>query len=125
MGQQPADAAGCGAPVDWNVRLRSVGGIPSHPELCGVCAVASLGVAHFDAIGYYVAGISRMRIGLAQPTLEDSAVMQYGLGFDGLTEKQCDELYERRFRDFALGRVSKDEREASRGCEPKARPIAY
>jgi hypothetical protein len=53
-----------------------------------------------------------MRIGLAQPTLEDSAVMQYGLGFDALTEKQCDELYERRFRDFALGRVSKDEREA-------------
>lgn len=53
-----------------------------------------------------------MRIGLAQPTLEDGAVMQYGLGFDALTEKQCDDLYERRFRDFALGRVSRDEREA-------------
>ena len=53
-----------------------------------------------------------MRIGLAQPTLEDSAVMQYGSEFDALTEEQCDELYERRFRDFALGKIRKDEREA-------------
>jgi hypothetical protein len=53
-----------------------------------------------------------MRIGLAQSTLEDSAVMLYGAEFDALTDKQCDELYERRFRDFFLGRVRKDEREA-------------
>jgi len=52
-----------------------------------------------------------MRIGLAQPTLEDSAVMQYGSDFESLTDKQCDDLYERRFRDFILGRVGKDERE--------------
>jgi hypothetical protein len=53
-----------------------------------------------------------MRIGLAQPTLEDSAAMQYGSEFDALTEKECEELYERRFRDFILGRACKDEREA-------------
>ena len=52
-----------------------------------------------------------MRIGLAQPTLEDSAVMQYGSDFESLTDKQCDDLYERRFRDFIRGRVGKDERE--------------
>ena len=53
-----------------------------------------------------------MRIGLAQPTLEDSAEMQFGSDFESLTEKQCDELYERRFRDFVRGKVRKDEREA-------------
>jgi hypothetical protein len=53
-----------------------------------------------------------MRIGLAQPTLEDSAVMQYGAEFETLTEKQCEELYGQRFREFLAGRVRKDEREA-------------
>ena len=53
-----------------------------------------------------------MSIGLAQPTLEDSAIMHYGAEFDALTEEQCDELYAQRFRDFLLGRVGKDEREA-------------
>lgn len=53
-----------------------------------------------------------MRIGLAQPTLDDSAVLQYGTEFDALTDQQCEELYERRFRDFILGRACKDEREA-------------
>jgi len=53
-----------------------------------------------------------MRIGLAQPTLEDSAIMQFGSELDTLTEEQCEELYERRFRDFLLGRACKDEREA-------------
>jgi hypothetical protein len=52
-----------------------------------------------------------MRIGLAQPTVEDSAVMQFGTEFETLTDKQRDELYTQRFRDFVLGRASKDERE--------------
>lgn len=52
-----------------------------------------------------------MRIGLAQPTVEDSAVMQFGSEFETLTDKQRDELYTQRFRDFVLGRASKDERE--------------
>lgn len=53
-----------------------------------------------------------MRVGLAQPTLEDSAITQFGSELHTLTEKQCEELYERRFRDFLLGRICKDEREA-------------
>lgn len=53
-----------------------------------------------------------MRIGLAQPTLEDSAILQYGSGLGALTEQQCQELCDRRFRDFLLGRACKDEREA-------------
>lgn len=52
-----------------------------------------------------------MRIGLAQPTLEDSAEMEYGVAFDELTDQQCEELYERRFQSFLLGRACKDERE--------------
>jgi hypothetical protein len=53
-----------------------------------------------------------MQIGLAAPTLEDSALAQFGTSFDRLSERQCDELSARRFRDLLLGRVSKDEREA-------------
>jgi hypothetical protein len=53
-----------------------------------------------------------MRIGLAQPTLEDSAVMQYGSEFEALSEYQCEELYDRRFHDFLRGRACRDEREA-------------
>jgi len=64
-----------------------------------------------------------MRIGLAQPTLEDSAIMQFGSELEMLTEKQCEELYERRFRDFLLGRACKDEREAE--LRLKAEGAAY
>jgi hypothetical protein len=53
-----------------------------------------------------------MRIGLAQPTLEDSAAMQFGVGFNALSSKEREELFQRRFRDVILGRVRKDEREA-------------
>jgi hypothetical protein len=53
-----------------------------------------------------------MRIGLAQPTLEDSAVMHYDTQFDNLTTRQFDELNRDRFRNFLLGRVHPDEREA-------------
>jgi hypothetical protein len=64
-----------------------------------------------------------MRIGLAQPTLEDSAIMHFGSELEMLTEKQCEELYERRFRDFLLGRACKDEREAE--LRLKAEGAAY
>ena len=53
-----------------------------------------------------------VRVTLAQPTLEDSAVMQYDIQFDKLTTPQLDELNNHRFRNFLLGRVHPDEREA-------------
>ncbi len=53
-----------------------------------------------------------MRISLAQPTLDDSAVQQYGSDFDALTDRQRDEVAGQRFHDFVLGRVPRDEREA-------------
>ena len=54
----------------------------------------------------------RMEIGLAQPTLEDRAVMQYGAEFDALNEKQRGEVFQQQIRDSIWGRVRKDEREA-------------
>ena len=64
-----------------------------------------------------------MRIGLAQPTLEDSAIMQFGSELHTLTEQQCEELYERRFRDFMMGKACKDERELE--LRLKAEGAAY
>jgi hypothetical protein len=52
------------------------------------------------------------QIGLAQPTLEDTAIMQHGAEFDELTHQQREHLFQRKLRDFILGRVHKDEREA-------------
>jgi len=52
------------------------------------------------------------RIGLAQPTLDDSALMQHGEEFDALTNPQREQLFRVRLLDLALGRVHKDEREA-------------
>lgn len=53
----------------------------------------------------------RMRIALAQPTLEDRALTEYGRSFDALREKQRGELFERNTRDGIMGRVRFDERE--------------
>jgi len=53
-----------------------------------------------------------MRIQLAQPTLEDRAVMEYGAEFDELTERQRGEIFNRQIRDGFRGRVRHDEREA-------------
>jgi hypothetical protein len=53
-----------------------------------------------------------MRIGLAQPTIEDSALLQFGLTFDALSNRQREELFQRRFRNFIFGRLHVDEREA-------------
>jgi len=54
----------------------------------------------------------RMGNGLALPTLEDRAVLQYGEEFDALKEKQRGEVFDQQVRDNVLGRSSRDEREA-------------
>jgi hypothetical protein len=53
-----------------------------------------------------------MCIGLAQPTIEDGALLRFGVEFDALSTSQREELFQSRFRDFIFGRVLKDEREA-------------
>jgi hypothetical protein len=53
-----------------------------------------------------------MQIGLAQPTLDDDALMQHGREFDALTVQQREQLLEQRSKDLLLGRVHRDEREA-------------
>jgi hypothetical protein len=63
------------------------------------------------------------QIGLAQPTLEDTALMQHGAEFDELTVQQREHLFQRKFRDFILGRVHKDEREAE--LRLRAEGVAY
>jgi hypothetical protein len=62
-------------------------------------------------------------IGLAQPTLEDTAMMQHGAEFDRLTHQQREQLFRRKFRDFILGRVPKDERESE--LRLRAEGVAY
>lgn len=52
-----------------------------------------------------------MCLALAQPTIEDSAMMHFGVAFDALSNRQREELFRRRFRDLILGRLHKDERE--------------
>jgi hypothetical protein len=54
-----------------------------------------------------------MRIRLAQPTLEDRAVMEYGSEFDDLTERQRGDLFHQQIRDGFMGSVRHDEREAA------------
>jgi hypothetical protein len=53
-----------------------------------------------------------LQLGLAQPSLDDSAVMQHGEDFDALTDHQREQLVEQRSKDLILGRIQKDEREA-------------
>lgn len=53
-----------------------------------------------------------MQTGLAQPTLEDTALMQHGEEFDALTSEQREQLFQQRSKDLVLGRVNRDEREA-------------
>lgn len=52
-----------------------------------------------------------MCIGLAQPTIEDSALLHFGVAFDALSNRQREELFQRRFRNFIFGRLHIDERE--------------
>jgi hypothetical protein len=53
-----------------------------------------------------------MQTGLAQPTLEDDALMQHGEPFDALTSEQRQQLLQQRSKDLLLGRIHRDEREA-------------
>lgn len=64
-----------------------------------------------------------MCIGLAQPTIEDSALLRFGMEFDALSNRQRDEIFQRRFRDFIFGRVHKDERETE--LRARAEVAAY
>jgi hypothetical protein len=63
-------------------------------------------------LGFAWWGFRAMRIRLAQPTLEDRAVMEYGAEFDELTERQRGEVFNRQIRDGFRGSVRHDEREA-------------
>jgi hypothetical protein len=58
-------------------------------------------------------GFRTMRIRLAQPTLEDRAVVEYGTEFDDLTERQRGDLFNQQIRDGFMGSVRHDEREAA------------
>jgi hypothetical protein len=57
-------------------------------------------------------GFRAMRIRLAQTSLEDRAVMEYGAEFDELTERQRGEVFNRQIKDGFRGSVRHDEREA-------------
>jgi hypothetical protein len=52
------------------------------------------------------------QIGLAQPTLEDSAMMQHGEEFEALSDREREQLIQQRLRDSLQGKVRMDEREA-------------
>jgi hypothetical protein len=61
-----------------------------------------------------------MRIRLAQPTLGDRAVMEYGAEFDQLTEWQRVDLFKEQIRDGLKGSVRQDEREAELRMQSEA-----
>ncbi|MGB2622877.1 MAG: hypothetical protein WA857_16235 [Candidatus Acidiferrum sp.] len=56
--------------------------------------------------------VRALRIGFAQVSLEDRAVIEYGAEFDVLKEKQRGDLFERAVRDGLFGHVKVDEHEA-------------
>jgi hypothetical protein len=63
------------------------------------------------------------RTGFAQVTLEDRALLEYGVEFDALKEKQRGEVFQRAVRDGLFGRVKVDEHEAERRL--RAQGAAY
>jgi hypothetical protein len=67
--------------------------------------------------------VRALRIGFAQVSLEDRAVMEYGAEFDALKEKQRGEIFQRAVRDGLFGRVKVDEQEAERRLQ--AQGAAY
>jgi hypothetical protein len=67
--------------------------------------------------------VRSLRIGFAQVSLEDRAVMKYGAEFDALKEKQRGEIFQQALRDGLFGRVKVDEHEAERRL--KAQGAAY
>jgi hypothetical protein len=67
--------------------------------------------------------VRAIRIGFAQVSLEDRAVMEYGAEFDALKEKQRGEVFQQAVRDGILGRVTVDEHEAEQRL--RAQGAAY
>ena len=67
--------------------------------------------------------VRALRIGFAQVSLEDRAVIEYGAEFDALKEKQRAEVFQRAVRDGLFGRVKIDEHEAERRL--RAQGAAY
>jgi hypothetical protein len=67
--------------------------------------------------------VRSLRIGFAQVSLEDRAVMEYGAEFNALKEKQRGEIFQRAVRDGLFGRVKVDEHEAERRLQ--AQGAAY
>jgi hypothetical protein len=67
--------------------------------------------------------VRSLRIGFAQVSLDDRAVMEYGAEFDALKEKQRGEIFQRAVRDGLFGRVMIDEHEAERRLQ--AQGAAY
>ena len=67
--------------------------------------------------------VRALRIGFAQVSLEDRAVMEYGAEFDALKAKQRGEVFQRAVRDGIFGRVKIDEQEAERRL--RAQGAAY
>ncbi len=67
--------------------------------------------------------VRALRIGFAQVSLEDRAVIEYGAEFDALKKKQRGEVFQRAVRDGLFGRVNVDEHEAERRL--RAQGAAY
>jgi hypothetical protein len=67
--------------------------------------------------------IRAQRIGFAQVSLEDRALIDYGTEFDALKEKQRGDIFQRAVRDGLLGRVKVDEHEAEQRL--RAQGAAY
>jgi len=53
--------------------------------------------------------VRALRIGFAQVSLEDRAVIEYGAEFDALKSKQRGEVFQRAVREGVFGRVKIDE----------------
>jgi hypothetical protein len=67
--------------------------------------------------------VRSLRIGSAQVSLEDRALIEYGAEFDALKEKQRGEIFQRAVRDGIFGRVKVDEHEAEQRL--RAQGAAY
>jgi hypothetical protein len=67
--------------------------------------------------------VRALRIGFAQVSLEDRAVIEYGAEFNALKEKQRGEIFQGAVRDGLFGRVKVDEHEAEQRL--RAQGAAY
>jgi hypothetical protein len=64
--------------------------------------------------------VRSLRIGFAQVSLEDRAVMEYGAEFDTLKQKQRGQVFQQAVRDGLFGHVKVDEHEAERRLQAQA-----